>query len=80
MQMEKRGLPKCPKAEWMQNAVQMERFHREEWAGLRLHSPYCCKMFPNQTVRVLLYGDGILFGKSIRQWIHDEQTLVWICL
>jgi len=66
---------KCPKLEWMQNPIQMERFHREEWAGLRLHSPYLLQMFPPKSKRSKYYYMVMEFcpGKSIRQWISEEQ-------
>lgn len=69
----KRMALKCPKPEWMKNTVQMERFHREEWAGLRLHSPYLLQMFPPKTKRTEYYYMVMEYcpGKSIRQYISD---------
>jgi serine/threonine protein kinase/serine/threonine protein phosphatase PrpC len=46
---------KCPKPELMKRPVQLERFHREEWTGLRLHSPYLMRMFPPQPKRSQYY-------------------------
>lgn len=65
---------KCPKPELMKQPVQLERFHREEWTGLRLHSPYLMRIFPPQPKRSQYYYIvmEICRGKSLRRHLESR--------
>ena len=67
---------KCPKPELMKQPVQLERFHREEWTGLRLHSPYLLRMYPPSPRRSQYYYIvmEICRGKSLRRRMEEEKV------
>jgi eukaryotic-like serine/threonine-protein kinase len=66
---------KCPKPELMKQPVQLERFHREEWTGLRLHSPYLMRMYPPTPRRSQYYYIvmEICRGKSLRRRLEEQK-------
>ena len=67
---------KCPLPALMKQPVQLERFHREEWTGLRLHSPYLMRVFPPQPKRSQYYYIvmEICRGKSLRHHIEETEA------
>jgi len=64
---------KTPSVNFEDDAVYIEGFLNEEWAGRRINNPHVLKVLPIKTQRKFLYYvTEYIEGITLRQWITDH--------
>jgi len=64
---------KTPSINFEDDAVYIEGFLNEEWAGRRISNPHVLKVLPTKTQRKFLYYvTEYIEGITLRQWITDH--------
>lgn len=64
---------KTPSANFDDDAVYIDRFLHEEWAGRRINNPHVLKVLtPSRRRRFLYYVSEYIDGLTLRQWMNDH--------
>lgn len=64
---------KTPSVNFDDDAVYIDRFMHEEWAGKRISNPHVLKVLkPAQRRRFLYYVTEYVEGQTLRQWMSDH--------
>jgi len=64
---------KTPSVNYADDPLYLERFHREEWTGKRINSPYVLRVYENERPKKFLYYvTEHIEGQTLGQWMRDN--------
>jgi serine/threonine protein phosphatase PrpC len=63
---------KAPDIRYADDAVYLEAFSREQWAGRRIDHPAVMKIYPSPDSPFLYHLCEFVHGQTLRQWMRDN--------